>query len=408
MRKHKATLAAVIPLALAGCWAQGPGMPAARSFDMSNLGLGEQVIDLSGGKAPALGYGKLTLRVPISNATRNIQAAADLLVVVVTKKDGTELTDEDGNKAVYKASVSGGIAKVTLPGLPATTTSTAGGMDPATAYVITTLMGNWLAGDVPSIPGADGYNEIEAVDDTWTGYGSNAGGPFVFDLGSNLVAYDTGTPAANGLISSGYGRADISPGLQSTVDITSWIHMQKRHLETGVNSLNFGDLTDLDTSAEGQKAVKNVITTTIKSDASGNIKMRMPGVLTSNFAEIRAAGAGTGVRTLRIVASTNGGGALGTPNAAVTEWEQDGDVLPLLGSGAMSTQIAAGNNSAFTLNGKIAWRDVNLASAITTKRNIDISLSGLPQNTNIDVSTIPLGVQWIMTGETDTAGNKFN
>lgn len=387
MFKRLLPIAISAPLALTACWAQAP------STVTQMTGAHKQVINLAKG-TPKAGYGRMTIQVPVAaKGTRGIQAIGDQrLIVVITKADGSEVTDENGHDAVYSEEVSDGVAEVTLPGLPPTTTETTGGPT-ANAYTVTTLIGNW---DETGLPSDYTYDEM-AGDGSWAfDYGTRSEGKFTFsDFGADLIpstdldGSDEATEFPDGRLQrSGFGRADITSGVQTTITVSNFEHI----ITNFVNSTTF----------DAAKARANVTSLTgLIADDNGKVRVRHPGLALNTIDD--ASG-----RMLRFVVSLqddNTRSMSSAPNMSINKYDSAaGSYSASLTAPGFSSVLTSSANAGFSsLDSEMAYADADLTSvnASTTAKNIvdfEFDLGAAMAGATVRLYALPLGTNGVMSG----------
>lgn len=387
MFKRLLPIALGASLTLTACWSQAPSTVG------QMVGTHPQVINLAKG-TPRAGFGRMTIQVPVGGkGTRAVQAiGSQRLIVIITKPDGSEVQDENGHDAVYSAAVSSGVATVTLPGLPPTTTSTSGGPS-ANAYTVTTLIGNW---DDSSLPSDYTYAEM-AGDGSWAfDYGTRSEGKFTFDeFGSDLIpstTLDGSTEAAefpNGRLQrSGFGRADITSGVQTTITVSNFEHF----ITNFVNSTTF----------DAAKARANVTSLTgLVADDAGKVRVRHPGLALNTIDD--ASG-----RKLRFVVSLQDDTtkSMSSPPAmSIKKYDPAGGTYSAtLTAPSFSAVLTSTANAGFSsLNSEMAYADADLTAVNTSVSasnivDFEFDLGSAMAGATVRLYALPLGTNGIMSG----------
>jgi len=387
MHKQTLSLALGLPLVLWGCWAAPP----------APVGLAQgpdtQVVDLSNGQPAPAGFGKVTLALSGLKATRTVQdlLPTGKLVVVVTRASGDEVTDEAGKEAVYKLPISNGNVVITLPGLPATTRDAAGGLS-ANPYVFTTL---WYDGANPELAeleemgaGYTGnlYSEVDFGTPTTGGNLSNGATTFKFDklnLDNFVVNWDTADldgdgvtdeplpPAGTDLIGSGFGRADVSAGVNPTIAIQNFTHFPFVFAKAGALAADVAAKANSTSVADAFVA------------ASRTMFLRHAGLGRTDIDPVGT----NGPRKVRFELELTGALASGAsvPSLALSTYDPVlGVETPFLPATDLAKFVPASSNSAFTMSDKIYFLDVDFSALpldgpMAQGRNvIDMRLANVP------------------------------
>ncbi len=375
-------------------------------------------VDLAGERPVRPGFGRFKVVIDRLASARRIQADDQYLILAITKPGGGQISDENGDEAVYSTQAVNGVMVRTLPGLPNTTAQATGSLT-ADAYVINALVGNWTPFTPPTTYAAlTGAGVL--------GYGSSTNSLFKLDnFGKNLVNSTLPALTANVLQASGYARVDISPGLVPSVTIPTRLHVGKR-FSNSPRSLEPLNPTPAEIAGLVASGSANVtLIKNLKSDATGTLRLRHPAF---NPDEVDLAESGLGSipanrRVGRVIVQTSDGSILPAAPAVTVETydptagETTG-ITPTVSNKVLSFSLTSGSNTAFTLDRTMAWADLDLSGPLAGSTGftvadlvpaafnvLDITLSGLPVSTLLRVYFLPVGSAYIMSGA--TTDNRF-
>lgn len=409
MFKRLAPLAVTVPLALTACWS--PAARVAAQYPGQGVSLAQQnqgqFIDLSGGQVKP-GYGKLSLKVAVPPlAGRRTQALdTQVLLIAITKQDGTKITDSNGKDAVYAALLSGTSATITLPGLPPSTPNPLG--DDTTAYVVTGLIGDWdhttagnkfpvLSAALPtSAANPMTYASLGGSVNASFNYGQVSGSKFLWNaLDADQQTSATlagGTPAAwaNGkLTRSGYAHASVTGDLATTATLAMYYQFPAKFQNN---------------PATVAGASANIVSLKGLVVQGGAVSVRDPGLTVNSIDPISARNK---VRLILDLEDSSGGLTFSsTPTASIDVYSATTGATSSVPAGvtssvALSTTVTAGSNTGFTLAGKLAFCDIDFTSLNANpaaKNIVDYTISGLPAANSMRMYLLPMGTTNMTSG----------
>lgn len=406
---------------LAGCWSPDSArLSALQAGNMTGRAVGVAaestgpVIDLSDGKALKSGFGRLTVKLRGPSIRRSVQAVGtQYAIIVVTKPGGGEVTDENGDDAVYWAPVDTGVATFILPGLPPTTTEVSGPQT-ANAYVVNALVGDW-----DGFVGPDSYEDLTSGD---LAYGSRSEGTFSFDnLGKDLVSSEVTPSVDSMLLASAWGRGDVTSGVTPVVQMTTYTHFQNSFQQSPVSLEGSETVGSVAHGLLINKGAENVTSlSNLTVDSTGALRLRQPAmdpdgvdVLPRELGSIP-----THHKPARLLVQlTSGGssfdgfspivtGAVYDPAAGTTS-----ELDTPASNQALTTTVTAFSNPGYSLANTLAWTDIDLAGPtagpstftieglVNSEPNVvDFTLTGLPPGATARVYFLPLGTAYIMSG----------
>jgi hypothetical protein len=377
----------------------------------------ESVIDLTNGAGPVkAGFGRVTIRFEIPRAPRRIQVGTPTkAIVIVTKPDGTEISDENANNAVYPLVVNAGVATVALPGLPVTTPTPPSSMT-SNAHVLTVLFGNW-SGAAPSTYAGLTSGQFQ--------FGSRANGKYTFTsqlLGRDLRATNLTPNQSDALLSSGWTRFDVVSGYSPTVSNIRVMPHFPMHFQNSASYLapeNPGPASYSALISIGRQ--NSTVQTGIFSDSGGIIRLRHPAlnpdevdVSTQTLTSVDGT-TGANRRILRMVVQLETTTFTSAPRLSVWKYDPVGgassSINPDVSNRQMTLVAQTINNSGYTLANKLALADIDVTGPVIPNFNmvlqdldaaefnvVDFALSGLPASTEMRVWLIPLGTHVVTSG----------